>query len=87
MKEQLGGKTHWQDSDDLAMMFRGTYSSEFYRAVRNLIHEQVSLQALENDVLAGQNSAAKRGLERRWHDLVSRESLHRSQGSEAARAG
>jgi anaerobic magnesium-protoporphyrin IX monomethyl ester cyclase len=81
VKAQLGGKTHWQDSNDLAMMFQGTYTSEFYRAVRNLIHDQVALQILEKDVPAGENSAAKRALERRWHDLLSRESLHRSQGA------
>jgi anaerobic magnesium-protoporphyrin IX monomethyl ester cyclase len=63
------------------MMFQGTYTSEFYRAVRNLIHDQVALQILEKDVPAGENSAAKRALERRWHDLLSRESLHRSQGA------
>ena len=41
----LNGKTHWQDSGDLAMMFRGTYSSDFYRAIRNLLHEQVTDRA------------------------------------------
>jgi len=44
VKAQLGEKTRWQDSNDLAMMFRGTYGSEFYRAVRDLLHEQVRLQ-------------------------------------------
>jgi anaerobic magnesium-protoporphyrin IX monomethyl ester cyclase len=78
VKAQLGGKTHWQDSDDLSMMFQGTYTSEFYRAIRNLIHEQVALQTLEKDVPAGLNSPAKRAMERRWHDLISREKLHRS---------
>src|SRR5581483_8851178 len=34
VKEQLRGKTHWQESDDLEMMFQGTYTSDFYRAVR-----------------------------------------------------
>jgi anaerobic magnesium-protoporphyrin IX monomethyl ester cyclase len=85
VKAQLGGKTHWQDSADLAMMFQGTYTSEFYRAIRNLIHEQVALQALEKDVPAGQNSPAKRGLERRWHDLMSRESVYRSRCNTTAR--
>jgi len=86
VKAQLTGKTHWQDSGDLAMMFEGTYTSEFYRAVRNLIHDQVSLQTGEADLTRGQNSAAKRALERRWHDLISSESLHRTRGS-TARAG
>ena len=42
VKEQLRGKTHWQESDDLEMMFQGTYTSDFYRAVRDLLHEQVA---------------------------------------------
>jgi anaerobic magnesium-protoporphyrin IX monomethyl ester cyclase len=42
VKEQLGSKTHWQESNDLEMMFEGTYVSEFYRAVRNLLHDQAS---------------------------------------------
>jgi anaerobic magnesium-protoporphyrin IX monomethyl ester cyclase len=84
VKEQLVGKTHWQDSDDLSMMFHGTYTSEFYRAVRNLIHEQVTLQAVEP---SGLNSPAKRALERRWHDLVSRERLYRSPVNQTARVG
>jgi anaerobic magnesium-protoporphyrin IX monomethyl ester cyclase len=75
VKAQLVGKTHWQDSDDLAMMFQGTYTSEFYRAVRNLIHDQVTLQTLET---AGQSSPAKRALELRWHKLLTRESFYRS---------
>lgn len=36
VKAQLGGKRHWQESNDLAMMFHGTYTSDFYRSVRNL---------------------------------------------------
>ncbi|MEA3176959.1 MAG: anaerobic magnesium-protoporphyrin monomethyl ester cyclase [Gammaproteobacteria bacterium] len=79
VKVQLGGKTHWQDSDDLAMMFRGTYTSEFYRAIRDLIHEQVSLQIREKDVPANEKSPARRALDRSWHKLLGRESLYRSQ--------
>ena len=44
VKAQLRGKTHWQESDDLEMMFQGTYTSDFYRAVRNLLHDQIALQ-------------------------------------------
>ncbi len=45
VKEQLTRKTNWQESDDLDMMFEGTYSSDFYRAVRDLLHAQVAIQA------------------------------------------
>jgi anaerobic magnesium-protoporphyrin IX monomethyl ester cyclase len=52
VKAQLGLKTHWQDSNDLAMMFQGTYGSEFYRTVRDLLHEQVKLQSSWQSLIA-----------------------------------
>ena len=38
---QLGPKTNWADSSDLAMMFRGAYSSQFYRALADALHLEV----------------------------------------------
>jgi radical SAM superfamily enzyme YgiQ (UPF0313 family) len=38
---QLGAKANWSDSGDLSMMFQGTYSSEFYRALSNALHLEV----------------------------------------------
>jgi anaerobic magnesium-protoporphyrin IX monomethyl ester cyclase len=38
---QLGRKSNWSDSADLAMMFRGEYSSEFYRALADALHAEV----------------------------------------------
>ena len=37
VKAQLGRKTHWQESNDLDMMFQGTYTCDFYRSVRRSI--------------------------------------------------
>ena len=51
---QLGQTTNWRDSGDLAMMFRGTYSSEFYRALADALHLEVR----------GESSAGE--LERAW---------------------
>ncbi len=65
VKEQLGAKTHWQDSNDLEMMFQGTYTSDFYRAIRDLLHDQVS-----------HGSGAS--LEHRWQDLLAREGHYRT---------
>ena len=42
VKRELGAKRNWDDSDDLDMMFFGTYRSELYRSVRDLLHAQVS---------------------------------------------
>jgi anaerobic magnesium-protoporphyrin IX monomethyl ester cyclase len=41
VKTQLNGKTHWNESNDLEMMFHGTYTSDFYRSIRHLLHDQV----------------------------------------------
>src|SRR5690606_31312494 len=41
VREQLGAKTHWEDSEDLSMMFKGAYRSEFYRALHDALHREV----------------------------------------------
>jgi len=41
VKEQLGEKTNWSDSEDLSMMFQGAYTNEFYRALHDALHAQV----------------------------------------------
>ena len=42
VEAELGPKKNWEDSDDLAMMFRGAYTSEFYRALRDALHLEVA---------------------------------------------
>jgi anaerobic magnesium-protoporphyrin IX monomethyl ester cyclase len=42
VEAQLGAKKNWEDSDDLAMMFQGAYTSEFYRALRDALHGEVA---------------------------------------------
>lgn len=39
VKEQLQTKANWTDSDDLALMYKGTYSPEFYRTLHRYIHK------------------------------------------------
>jgi anaerobic magnesium-protoporphyrin IX monomethyl ester cyclase len=41
VQAQLGDKTNWSDSDDMAMMFQGAYTNEFYRALHDALHAQV----------------------------------------------
>ena len=41
VKEQLGAKQNWSDSEDLCVMFKGTYTDRFYRAIRDALHEEV----------------------------------------------
>lgn len=44
VKAQLGTKTNWVDSDDLAMMFQGTYQSPFYRRLHQVLHRDLELR-------------------------------------------
>jgi radical SAM superfamily enzyme YgiQ (UPF0313 family) len=41
VKEQLGAKKNWSDSEDLCVMFRGAYTDRLYRAVRDALHAEV----------------------------------------------
>lgn len=41
VKAQLGEKTNWSDSEDLAMIFQGAYTNEFYRALHDALHAEV----------------------------------------------
>jgi radical SAM superfamily enzyme YgiQ (UPF0313 family) len=41
VKQQLGAKQNWADSDDLCVMFKGAYTDNFYRAIRDALHAEV----------------------------------------------
>ena len=38
-KAELREKKNWVDSDDLALMFRGTYSAAYYRKLHRYVHK------------------------------------------------
>ena len=63
VKERLRAKTHWQESGELAMMFPGTYTTEFYRAVRDLLHDEVNPTS----------TARRETLQKRWRRLIKTE--------------
>lgn len=50
VKSQMHGKHNWTDSEDLAMMFTGTYSPDFYRLLHKVTHKQFRI-AQSNDIL------------------------------------
>jgi anaerobic magnesium-protoporphyrin IX monomethyl ester cyclase len=67
VKSQLGERSHWKDSDDLAMMFAGTVTGPFYKRVRDLLHAEA---------LPGANRDA---LDARWQVLTHEVEEHRSE--------
>jgi anaerobic magnesium-protoporphyrin IX monomethyl ester cyclase len=66
VRAQLGSKTHWDDSADLAMMFQGAFDTGFYRRFRDLLHAQVDLGRLGEGAL----QQARLALQQRWAGLL-----------------
>jgi radical SAM superfamily enzyme YgiQ (UPF0313 family) len=42
VQSQLGVKRNWTESNDLCIMFKAAYTTEFYRAVRDALHAEVN---------------------------------------------
>lgn len=61
---QLGRRRNWEDTGELAMLFQGTYGTDFYRRVRDLLHEESRTGGVDE---AG------------WAALAREEALHRSE--------
>jgi anaerobic magnesium-protoporphyrin IX monomethyl ester cyclase len=41
VQRDLGRKRNWRDSEDLSVIFKGAYTDQFYRAVRDALHQEV----------------------------------------------
>jgi anaerobic magnesium-protoporphyrin IX monomethyl ester cyclase len=63
VRSQLGLRQNWEHTDDLAMLFHGTYTTAFYRRVRDVLHDEVR---------TGTRYDAT------WSALAGEESTHRS---------
>jgi radical SAM superfamily enzyme YgiQ (UPF0313 family) len=48
VQSQLGDKRNWTDSNDLSVMFKAAYSTDFYRAVREALHAEVDSWTASN---------------------------------------
>jgi anaerobic magnesium-protoporphyrin IX monomethyl ester cyclase len=62
IKEQLTEKQNWKDSDDLAMMYRATYSPAFYKLLHRYVHSRYRIQRGLNQL---------KNLKFRWRPLAS----------------
>ena len=40
VREQLGEKQNWQDSQDLAMLYQGPFTTAFYRKLHSVVHKE-----------------------------------------------
>jgi radical SAM superfamily enzyme YgiQ (UPF0313 family) len=44
VQHELGSKQNWQDSDDLAMLYNGPFSTGFYRWLHRVLHREFRAQ-------------------------------------------
>ena len=72
VRAQLGQKRNWTDSDDLCIMFRAAYTTEFYRAVRDALHAEVD-SWLESEV----SYQTKSRVEKMWRNVYELEPMSR----------
>ncbi len=71
VREQLGSKRNWSDSDDLCVMFKGTYTDDFYRLVRDALHLEVRNWSIPT-------SAASLQVQQLWREIEVFEPLSRN---------
>ena len=51
VREELGNKRNWTESDDLCIMFKGAYKTDFYQSVRDALHMEVDSWRLPEEEL------------------------------------
>jgi hypothetical protein len=72
VQAQLGPKRNWTDSDDLCIMFKAAYNTDFYRAVREALHAEVDSWR-EKDI----HHEALRRVDMLWHRVDELEPVSR----------
>lgn len=70
VQAQLGDKTNWSDSEDMAMMFQGAYTNEFYRALHDALHAQVDSWNSSSSAAVKKDQHAHREPEELWRRVM-----------------
>ncbi len=62
VKDQLKSKSNWTDSDDLDLMFTGTYKKEFYKELQRYIHSRYRIRKLRSNLQTATGPAFRQRL-------------------------
>lgn len=68
VKTDLGSKTNWSDSDELAMMFKGSFNSKFYKILHRYIHRIFRIQQGKQKLF--NKSKRSKQIESKWIYLL-----------------
>lgn len=71
VEKQIQEKTNWVESNDLDTVFNSTFKAEFYRRIRNHLHELVKEYQ--------QNPASDAFLDNEWAELIANSESYRNQ--------
>ena len=56
VQHELGSKRNWQDSEDLAMLYNGPFSTAFYRWLHRVLHREFRAQRAWDDLVGALRS-------------------------------
>lgn len=80
VREQLGFQQNWVDSGDLAMMYRGPFSTAFYRKLHSVLHHEFRMRRTWERLTGGPSRQAgdpdRRRSSGRWLRLLANVLYH-----------
>jgi len=80
VKNELADKDHWDDSDDLAMMFQGSYRTEFYRRLYKVVHRELDVRLkLQSAPNASADLAELESVNAEWNEIQKAEASYRTE--------
>lgn len=83
VKSKLERNANWKNSDDISMLFKGTYKTPFYKKLHQILHAELDLMHLldeKNDVDTSVKGDMLRKLKEDWKFLRKMEKTHRNDG-------
>ncbi len=60
VQHELGSKQNWRDSEDLAMLYNGPFSTSFYRWLHRVLHREFRAQRAGDELRTAHPSARRR---------------------------
>jgi anaerobic magnesium-protoporphyrin IX monomethyl ester cyclase len=60
VQHELGTKQNWQDSEDLAMLYNGPFSTAFYRWLHRVLHREFRAQRARDELRTSRPSLRRR---------------------------
>ncbi len=70
VRHELGEKANWQDSEDMAMLYKGPFRTEFYRQLHRVVHKDYRSRRTWQQLRSGQLPDVRRVAAMIYHGLT-----------------